>query len=308
MPTAIDVHESVFRFRACRPGACLWRTIQSRWCSNSWPGLHFFSGRWGRWAGAYSTGAAAPASTAPGLDARRGPPRSLVSTFPPMLSPWHAVPIPPSPSRSPTPAIRRLDLGPGHWDRILSCEVLEHVPDMPAFLANLRRHLDENGLAFVSTPNRLVFSLGREPSPVNKEHIKELALDEFRAVLRPHFAHVEIYGQRFKDAALLAAWKTDVRHEDRVVRSGSALDGEANAALPTAAFALRPPSARHPLSPRRLARRALGSRSPPAWLGLPRTSSLPLERLRVRRRRSVGRRVVLRDLKSLTRPPALHGS
>ena len=67
-----------------------------------------------------------------------------------------------------------LDLNAGCWDRILSCEVLEHVPDMEGFLANLRRHLAPGGIAFVSTPNRLVFSLGHEPSPVNKEHIKEL--------------------------------------------------------------------------------------------------------------------------------------
>jgi 2-polyprenyl-3-methyl-5-hydroxy-6-metoxy-1,4-benzoquinol methylase len=45
--------------------------------------------------------------------------------------------------------------------------VLEHVPDMPAFLPNLRRHLAAGGAAFVTTPNRPVFSLGHEPSPVN---------------------------------------------------------------------------------------------------------------------------------------------
>lgn len=106
-----------------------------------------------------------------------------------------------------------LQLGPGKWDRILSCEVLEHVPDMTAFLANLRRHLDPDGVAYVTTPNRLVFSLGHEPSPVNKEHIKELTLEEFQAVLRPHFSHCAIYGQRFRDTALLAAWQADVRRK-----------------------------------------------------------------------------------------------
>jgi SAM-dependent methyltransferase len=106
-----------------------------------------------------------------------------------------------------------LQLRPGRWDRILSCEVLEHVPDMAAFLANLRRHLDPDGVAYVTTPNRLVFSLGHEPSPVNKEHIKELTLEEFQAVLRPHFSRCEIYGQRFKDPAFLAAWQADVRHK-----------------------------------------------------------------------------------------------
>jgi SAM-dependent methyltransferase len=113
-----------------------------------------------------------------------------------------------------------LHLQPGRWDRILSCEVLEHVPDMPAFLANLRRHLGPDGLAFVTTPNRLVFSLGHEPSPVNEEHIKELTLDEFRNMLAPHFSSYAIYGQRFKDAALLAAWEADVRHKIDLCRQG----------------------------------------------------------------------------------------
>jgi SAM-dependent methyltransferase len=114
-----------------------------------------------------------------------------------------------------------LDLEPGTWDRVLSCEVLEHVPDMPAFLANIRRHLAADGVAFITTPNRLVFSLGYEPSPVNKEHIKELDQDEFLAVLRSHFAHVELFGQRFRDVQLLDAWKADVRRKIRECQEGT---------------------------------------------------------------------------------------
>jgi SAM-dependent methyltransferase len=114
-----------------------------------------------------------------------------------------------------------LSLGPGTWDRILSCEVLEHVPDVPAFVANLRRHLAAHGAAFVSTPNRLVFSLGYEPSPVNREHVKELDLEEFAALLRPHFSHVEIYGQRFRDGRLLEAWQADVRQKIRACQEGT---------------------------------------------------------------------------------------
>ncbi|WP_165251872.1 class I SAM-dependent methyltransferase [Paludisphaera soli] len=104
-----------------------------------------------------------------------------------------------------------LHIRPGRWDRILSCEVLEHVPDMPEFLANMRRHLAPDGVAFVSTPNRQVFSLGHEPSPMNKEHIKELQLDEFHELVGRYFSDVTIYGQQFRDDALLEAWKDDVR-------------------------------------------------------------------------------------------------
>ena len=114
-----------------------------------------------------------------------------------------------------------LALRPGHWARILSCEVLEHVPDMDAFLANIRRHLAADGVAFVSTPNRLVFSLGFEPSPVNQEHIKELDLPELTLLLRRHFSSVTLYGQRFRNPALLKAWEEDVRHKIELCRTGA---------------------------------------------------------------------------------------
>jgi SAM-dependent methyltransferase len=115
----------------------------------------------------------------------------------------------------------QLSVRPGRWDRILSCEVLEHVPDMPAFLANIRRHLAPDGAAFVTTPNRLEFSLGHEPSPVNKEHIKELTLEELRALVRPHFSRVKICGQRFRDGARLQAWQEDVRRQILACREGT---------------------------------------------------------------------------------------
>jgi SAM-dependent methyltransferase len=106
-----------------------------------------------------------------------------------------------------------LDLSPGTWDLIVSFEVLEHVPDMTLFIKNIRRHLAAPGMAFISTPNREVFSLGYEPSPVNREHLKELNREELENLLQPYFPEIEIWGQRFKNNALLEAWKEDVRRK-----------------------------------------------------------------------------------------------
>jgi SAM-dependent methyltransferase len=116
----------------------------------------------------------------------------------------------------PTLAIR-----PGYWDRILSCEVLEHVPDMPNFLSNIRRHLSPDGVAFITTPNRPVFSLGFEPSPINQEHIKELDISEFRDSLSPHFSSITIYGQRFTDSSLLELWKATTAEKIEQLKSGT---------------------------------------------------------------------------------------
>ena len=114
-----------------------------------------------------------------------------------------------------------LDLSTGAWDLVVSFEVLEHVPDMETFVRNIRRHLAPAGLAFISTPNRDVFSIGHEPSPVNREHVKELSRAEFERLLQPYFSEIQIWGQRFKENALLEAWKTDVRGKIAQCKSGT---------------------------------------------------------------------------------------
>ena len=93
-----------------------------------------------------------------------------------------------------------LDCGTAAWDVILCCEVIEHVPHPEALLDTVHRHLDGAGMAFISTPNRPVFSLNYEPSPVNHTHIKEYTLSEFRDMLQAKFSKVEIWGQRFSNA------------------------------------------------------------------------------------------------------------
>ena len=114
-----------------------------------------------------------------------------------------------------------LQIDPGSWDRIICCEVLEHVADQEMFLVNLRRHLAEDGIAFLSTPNRRIFSLDHVPSPMNQEHVRELAYEELIALLNPHFSRVEVYGQRFVDRELLEAWKEDVRRKIEQCKQGT---------------------------------------------------------------------------------------
>ncbi len=46
------------------------------------------------------------------------------------------------------------DLGLGRFDLVTAMEVLEHVADKPAFVAQLARHLAPGGLLLMSTPNR----------------------------------------------------------------------------------------------------------------------------------------------------------
>jgi 2-polyprenyl-3-methyl-5-hydroxy-6-metoxy-1,4-benzoquinol methylase len=114
-----------------------------------------------------------------------------------------------------------LDISAGSWDVVVSFEVLEHVPNMSAFLQNMRRHTKSDGVVFLSTPNRDIFSLGHEPSPINREHIKELNFDELQRLIRPVFPKMEIWGQRFKRPELLSAWSDDTRNKIAQLENGT---------------------------------------------------------------------------------------
>ena len=67
-------------------------------------------------------------------------------------------------------------------DVVVNLQVIEHLWDQPAFLAECARVLRPGGLALVSTPNRITFSPGRD-TPLNPFHTRELAADELSGLL-----------------------------------------------------------------------------------------------------------------------------
>lgn len=83
----------------------------------------------------------------------------------------------------------------GQFDVIISCEVIEHVDDQPLFMRNVDKYLAPGGHAFISTPNRALFSLSKETSFLNHTHKKELFFQEFRELVESVFTNVEIYSQ-----------------------------------------------------------------------------------------------------------------
>jgi len=110
-----------------------------------------------------------------------------------------------------------LDLGL-RFDYVLCFEVLEHVAQQGILVANLARHLKPQGVCVLSTPNRLVFSLGESRSFLNPTHVRELTLPELEHLLAPYFRRVDISGQRHRSPDLerefmryLKAHQTKVR-------------------------------------------------------------------------------------------------
>ncbi len=70
----------------------------------------------------------------------------------------------------------------GSVDVVATLQVIEHVWDHPQFVRECVRVLRPGGRLFVTTPNRLTFSPGRE-TPVNPFHTKEFTATELTGLL-----------------------------------------------------------------------------------------------------------------------------
>jgi ubiquinone/menaquinone biosynthesis C-methylase UbiE len=78
---------------------------------------------------------------------------------------------------------------------ITAFEVIEHLTDWRALLAEARRVLDADGLFLVSTPNRLYYAESRSLDGPNPYHVYEFEYREFQTALQEFFPHVQILFQ-----------------------------------------------------------------------------------------------------------------
>ncbi len=85
-----------------------------------------------------------------------------------------------------------LDLPDASFDAVTAFEVIEHLPDQDAFLAEVGRVLRPGGALVVSTPR----ADETTDHPVNPFHERELTPADLESLLRRRFSQVELYGQR----------------------------------------------------------------------------------------------------------------
>jgi ubiquinone/menaquinone biosynthesis C-methylase UbiE len=84
---------------------------------------------------------------------------------------------------------------PASFDLVTAFEVIEHLQDWRALLAEAQRVLDPNGLLIVSTPNKRYYAEARAKSGPNPFHEHEFEFQEFQTALREFFPHVQILFQ-----------------------------------------------------------------------------------------------------------------
>jgi SAM-dependent methyltransferase len=85
------------------------------------------------------------------------------------------------------------------FDVVCSFETIEHLHDVSAYLAEVRRVLTPTGVFVVSTPH----AQRSTGSPSNPHHVQEWSSEDFRSLLSTYFVQVRFFGQRRKETASL---------------------------------------------------------------------------------------------------------
>lgn len=89
-----------------------------------------------------------------------------------------------------TGSAARIPLPDNSVDRVISFETLEHHDLHEEMFVEIKRVLRQNGLLIMSTPDKLNYT--DIPNRINEFHVKELYLEEFRALGRRHFKNLTI--------------------------------------------------------------------------------------------------------------------
>jgi 2-polyprenyl-3-methyl-5-hydroxy-6-metoxy-1,4-benzoquinol methylase len=97
----------------------------------------------------------------------------------------------------------------GTFDLVTSFQVLEHVPDAPAFLRELARVARPGGMVILATPNAAT-RLYPGMTPWNRFHVHEYRADELAELLGTVFARVRVLGM----VGTPELYETEIRRVD----------------------------------------------------------------------------------------------
>jgi SAM-dependent methyltransferase len=105
------------------------------------------------------------------------------------------------------------------FDLIVSFETLEHVEAQEQMLAGFARVLKDDGILIISSPDKRVYS--EVAGFRNEFHVRELYRDELLALLKPHFPHIRLYGQKLLFQSALWSLESAVGHLESWTAAGA---------------------------------------------------------------------------------------
>ncbi len=85
----------------------------------------------------------------------------------------------------------RLRFDDASFDAVISFQVIEHVADVPSYLAEIARLLKPGGVFICATPDRATRLLPLQ-RPWNLYHLKEYSNTQFAALFTPFFTQVDV--------------------------------------------------------------------------------------------------------------------
>ncbi|HEY9404489.1 MAG TPA: methyltransferase domain-containing protein, partial [Pyrinomonadaceae bacterium] len=110
-------------------------------------------------------------------------------------------------------------------DVVTSFETIEHHDKHREMMREVRRVLRPEGLLIISSPNRPVYSELYGSS--NPFHVRELDYQEFTDLLKEHFRHVTVYGQKLEAGSFVFSIEdTPERDFTAYAGNGERLHGE----------------------------------------------------------------------------------
>jgi SAM-dependent methyltransferase len=100
----------------------------------------------------------------------------------------------------------------GDVDTVVFLQTIEHLQDPGAALEHFKSLVGPEGVVYVSTPNVLTLAPDGAERSGNPWHVHEYRPEEYEALCRAHFSHVELHGLfharrlRAHELALKAGW------------------------------------------------------------------------------------------------------
>lgn len=97
--------------------------------------------------------------------------------------------------------VTELSFSDHQFDVVTCFETIEHVKNPLNAVAELSRVLNDDGLLFISTPNKSIYT--ERFGYKNPYHEHEMEFEEFQAALRKHFKYVKFFGQHSGAASII---------------------------------------------------------------------------------------------------------